>query len=942
MKYKLHEFTKGLLFTFLAGSIFACSVSQNNSAIVKSANDQYEYDTFTLKNGLEVMLASDPKMSDSAATLSVGVGSYQNPKSQQGLAHFLEHMVLQSSKKYPEVNAYKDFVMTNGGKVNGMTSSTLTVYPFSINSEHFEQALDMLSSNIKEPLLNRTSVEKELSAVHAEWHGRHQSDNYLYRRVLANVANPKHPIRKFSTGNKETLRDKPNSNLYESLVNFHKQYYSANLMKLALVGPQSLEELKQLASAYFSDIKNTNVDVPEVAVSAFTETQKHIFVKSNKKNQYLSLMFPMEDNSSEWKHKPNKLISYLLNYDEKGTLVSQLREQQLVENMSARVSSSSLGKGGMISASFELTEKGKQNIDVIISSFFAYVDLIKSQGIDSSLVSEFKTLYQQSFEDYKSPPTYQLATQLSMALHKINAQDILRYNSYFEGVNQAALNEVLSTISPTNMLVVQASETEKTNRELHFAKGSYRVENISESSLSKWSATSSQLALSLPVAKSTNSNKANITESLPVKPEVILQQPGVRLVAAKSERFPDKEGVIVARIVNNQEDLTAKEFVELGVIYNLLRKENKSLSQSARRKHRSNISFRVNNFGIAYLQVAGRTNQHIALIKEVVDSLVNLKFDVNDVEIEKEKYLDYLQNIKVNKLVEQLKHNQALAIGRPPAQFADEDRISALKAITVESLEQALSKHLKNNFFDLFMYGNYDLTQSKQFALTVRKTLGDKNILDNWHYSPKFAVQPGAIQTVNVETEKAGVGIVDTYIYPERSSKVSIQLKMLNNLVNTRFFSELRTQQEIGYSVGTTIETIHKRPSLTMMVISDDTDLNTIKLRINEFKHNFKDELALVPENKIEQFKKAFIASINQEPKNIFAELRPYVKSWSLNKLTFDSKEKSIESIQNTTKQDLVDLYNSLMIKGNSHNVIVQVKGEDFSGSPFFKFEAEE
>ena len=52
-----------------------------------------------LKNGLKVLLISDPTVNQSAAAMDVKVGSIDDPRDSEGLAHYLEHMLFMGSKK---------------------------------------------------------------------------------------------------------------------------------------------------------------------------------------------------------------------------------------------------------------------------------------------------------------------------------------------------------------------------------------------------------------------------------------------------------------------------------------------------------------------------------------------------------------------------------------------------------------------------------------------------------------------------------------------------------------------------------------------------------------------------------------------------------------------------------------------------------------------------
>ena len=72
--------------------------------------DKRESKTFSLENGLDILLISDPDVHRSAAALAVGVGHLHDPVEKQGLAHYLEHMLFLGTKKYPEVGSFKKFL----------------------------------------------------------------------------------------------------------------------------------------------------------------------------------------------------------------------------------------------------------------------------------------------------------------------------------------------------------------------------------------------------------------------------------------------------------------------------------------------------------------------------------------------------------------------------------------------------------------------------------------------------------------------------------------------------------------------------------------------------------------------------------------------------------------------------------------------------------------
>ena len=294
----------------------------SNVVIRKSPNDDRSYAAILLPNQLQVVLVSDPSLESSAASLAVGVGSAQDPELQPGLAHYLEHMLFLGTKKYPVATHFMDFVGANAGMVNATTSFERTNFLFSIDAAKFDEALDRYSDYFKAPLLDPQYAEKERNAVHAEWSKSRDQDGWIFYRLLGLTANPDNPKSRFSTGNLETLSDKEGSRLQDELLKFYNQYYSANNMRLTLVGKQSIPELKALAEKHFAAIRNKNIEIPKVTVPGLTQAQmgKIISYKSRQDVKMLMVQFPIKDNSSEWRSKPNKIISSILGSEEQGTL----------------------------------------------------------------------------------------------------------------------------------------------------------------------------------------------------------------------------------------------------------------------------------------------------------------------------------------------------------------------------------------------------------------------------------------------------------------------------------------------------------------------------------------------------------------------------------------------------------------------------------------------
>ena len=128
--------------------------------IKKSAIDTRSYRHRVLPNGLEVLLVSDLASDQAAAALAVDVGSFAEPESHLGLAHFLEHMLFLGTAKFPDPDGYGDFISRNGGDRNAYTALDHTNYFFSIRPEAFFEGLDRFAQFFIAPRFDAAYVSR--------------------------------------------------------------------------------------------------------------------------------------------------------------------------------------------------------------------------------------------------------------------------------------------------------------------------------------------------------------------------------------------------------------------------------------------------------------------------------------------------------------------------------------------------------------------------------------------------------------------------------------------------------------------------------------------------------------------------------------------------------------------------------------------------------------
>lgn len=204
-----------------------------------SALDDRSYRLITLKNGLEVLLIHDEHTDKASAAMDVRVGHLSDPLDLQGLAHFCEHLLFMGTKKYPRENEYSEYLSQHSGSSNAYTGMENTNYFFDVGHNHLEGALDRFAQFFLEPLFDPSCSEREIRAVDSEHKKNLQSDAWRAFQLEKTLSDPNHPYSHFGTGNAKTLWDDPKKqglDVRDELLKFHDRYYSANVMKLVVLG----------------------------------------------------------------------------------------------------------------------------------------------------------------------------------------------------------------------------------------------------------------------------------------------------------------------------------------------------------------------------------------------------------------------------------------------------------------------------------------------------------------------------------------------------------------------------------------------------------------------------------------------------------------------------------------------------------------------------------
>jgi protease-3 len=913
----------------------ANQVQQTQAAVIKSPNDNRQYKVITLPNQLEVMLVSDPSTEKSAASLSVGVGLLQDPQTQQGMAHYLEHMLFLGTEDYPDTKGYSAFMTANGGAQNAYTWLDITNYMFSVNNDAVDEALDRFSDFFKAPMLYPEYTDKEKNAVNAEWSMRREMDFFGQFKLARNLLGD-HPANRFLIGNLESLGDKEGSQLHAETVAFYERYYSANIMKVALIGNKSLAELEELARKHFSEIENQEIADPEVTASIdFAEVGgKRIHYVPNQDVKQLRLEFIIDDNSDDYAVKPNQFISYLIGSEMPGTPAYLLKNSGMISSLNASASPTYYGNYGTLSIDVNLTDAGMQNREMITAMLLQYIELIKAEGVDEKYYNEIKTSLDNQFRFLEKSDEFGYVSNLAEAMQNVPAEMAIAAPFHYERFDADAIRDVLAQLTPERLRVWYVSKQEPHDSELHYYDGKYQVVDISAEEQASWT-QALNVPMQLPAVNNMLPENFDIVaETQRDKPEVVVEQDGIQAWHYPSKDFADQPRGWLNIHMNYPPALASAEADVLLALW----RDLYSLQQSALATEAGiagmNMSLSAGT-GLT-LSLGGFTDKQAVLLEKALAGLV-VDVDEQGFAQAVDRYVRALQNQGKQFPFYQAfgAYNKLIREGN----FNNQTLVTTAQALQPSDLKNFMAEFLQANHTRIFAFGNYNQAALENVVSKVADALPEDRKNFAYHRAAFWRPQAGKTLVWQEDIDVADVGLIDVKVNPTPGYATYAAATVLKDHFSNVAFDRLRTEEQLAYAVGGTATRLDDYTGFAMYIQTPVKDAAAMQARFDTFREEYAAVLAELTEEEFAQLKASTLVTLKEPPKNMSEEASPLISDWYREDFDFDSKQRLIAEVEQVTLEDVQAFYEQTMLNPEAARINVQMRGTKFAEQPFANFD---
>ena len=845
-------------------------------------------------------------------------------------------------------NAYSQYLSAHSGYSNAYTASTETNYFFEVaasagaESESMTNgsvtngattsplygALDRFAQFFIAPLFLSSTLDRELKAVDSENKKNLQSDNWRLSQLNKSLSNPKHPYHHFSTGNLETLRDDPRKrglDIRQEFIQFHDKHYSANRMKLVVLGRESLDELESWVGDLFAGVRNK--DLPPNrwdGVQPYSENEflTQIFAKPVMDSRLLDIYFPFQDEEHMYKTQPSRYISHLIGHEGPGSILAYIKAKGWANGLSAGAMPVCPG-AAFFTISIRLTEDGLKEYQEVVKAVFQYISLIREVPPQQWIVDEVKGMAEVDFRFQEKSPASSFASRISSVMQKpLPREWLLSGSSILRIFDPAAITKALSYLRTDNYrltIVSQQFPGNWDNKEKWYGTEyrSQRIDADFEGAVKKAGESSSKDRIPDLFIPHKNEflptnlivKKKDVAEPMKA-PRLIRNDESVRTWWKKDDQFWVPKGNIIVSLRNPLADVTPATAVKAKMFCELVKDALVEYSYDA---EIAGLYYDLGNTSVGLsVDVSGYNEKLIVLLEKVLVTMRDLKVKPDRFNVVKERVSRGYRNQDFQSPYHQV-GNFSRWLGSERAWIGEQYQAELLH-LTPEDISTFCPQILRQLHIEVLAHGNIYKEDALRMTDLVESTLNPRPLPQtSWQVRRNLALPPGSDFTFKRSlADPANVNhCIEYYLYlgdaADRALRAKLQL--FGQITEEPGFDQMRTKEQLGYIVFTGPKISATTIGYRVLIQSERTT-EYLEERINAFLASFGNSLGEMSPDEFESHKKSLINKRLEKIKNLNQECDRFWSYIGSEYYDFLKVDHDVAHIKPLTKVEMVEFFN--------------------------------
>lgn len=393
--------------------------------LVWAANAQL----FKLNNGQTVIIQEVKNNPIVTIDTWIKTGSIDEDDSNNGVAHFLEHLFFKGTKNHAP-GEFDKILETKGAITNAATSKDFTHYYITIPSKDFDLAMELHADMLQNPMIPRNEMEKERRVVLEEIGKDMNSPEKILMENLDSMMYTSHPYKRRVIGKKDIIE----TITREKVLEFYNAHYSpSNMVTLVIGDVDTNHALDKISQSFNCDAKKSEKNIyPKEA--QLTEQKRKTEYSADTQSGYMLIGFRAVPISNKESYALDVLAT-ILGEGRSSVLNQSLKEKKRVA-FSVSAGNMTYKDDGIfyIKANFE-----PEKIKSVETAIFEEIAKIQKDGVTDEQINLAKNIIERDTY-YSRESVSNISNEIGYTT--ILTGDIKFYENYLANIKSVTKEEV--------------------------------------------------------------------------------------------------------------------------------------------------------------------------------------------------------------------------------------------------------------------------------------------------------------------------------------------------------------------------------------------------------------------------------------------------------------------------------------------------------------------
>lgn len=694
----------------------------------------------------------------------IKTGSIDEEDSNNGVAHFLEHLFFKGTKTH-EPGEFDKILETKGAITNAATSKDFTHYYITIPSKDFDLAMDLHGDMILHPLIPRKEMEKERKVVLEEISKDLNSPTKIMQDNLNSMLYTTHPYKRKVIGRSDVIE----TITRDQVLSFYNKNYSPSNMVTVIIGDvdanHAIEKTKEAFNAEYK--KQTKTIYTKEA--PLTKQQKKVEYLDTESG-YMVIGFrgtPIDDKDS---YALDVLATIL--GDGRSSVLNQVLKEKKRIAFSVDAGNSTFRDDGIfyISANYEPTK-----CKIVQDTIFNEIEKIKKNGVTDDQLKLAKNIIERSTY-YSRESITNIATEIGYTMALTN--DIKFYDTYLDNIKNVSKEDV--------------------------KKVAEKYLGINRSAVS---IVLPKSAKEVPVA--------SLTQQAPATAELVSEN-------AQTQKYKLSDGATMLYTPNNVNDIIAISIYAKGGQLAEQKAGTANLTATAMMRGTKNYtslelsqvledngikiqpSASADAFAINVLTTKDEYDKTLELLNEVVNNATFEDYEIDKVKTEKLNTIKRNKDVPLQRAIEEYRD---LIYQNSPYSISSKILEKNIPNITKEDIINYYNSIFAPKNLVISINGNIDKDKTIQDLNNIFKPKENAKNFDFAQYNSKIPTVTTPRQTIQkvptTETAWILLGWQTNGVLNEKDyATLQVIDSLLGSGMSSRLFKDLREQEGLAYQLG--------------------------------------------------------------------------------------------------------------------------------------------